>query len=81
VQVLHICALEWNVSIKHSIEYDASTPHIYSPSIIALLCNDFRSDIGRSAALVVESCTWLNLLPNSKISNLDVAMVIKQDVL
>jgi hypothetical protein len=77
VKVLHVSSFERDISIEHGEEHYPCTPHINCPSVIALLCNDFRGYVSRCAALIIEDLTRLNSLSNSEISNLDVSLIIE----
>jgi hypothetical protein len=81
VQVFHVSPFKRNISIEHGEEHDSCTPHINCPSIIALLCDDFRCYISRCAALIIEDLTRFHSFSNSKISYFDVSLVIEEDVL
>jgi hypothetical protein len=81
VQVLHVSPFERYVSIEHGEEHDSCTPHINCPSIIALLCDDFRGYVSRCAALIIKDLARFHSLSNSKISYLNMSLIIKEDVL
>lgn len=81
MQVLHVGALERHVAVEHRVEHHTRTPHVYGPAIVAFLGNYLRGYVGRRAALVVEDRTGLDLLADTEIRDLDVALVVEQNVL
>ena len=81
MQVLHVSPFERDISIEHGEEYYSCAPHINCPSIIALLCYDFRRYVSRCAALIIEDLARFHSLSYSEISYLDVSLVIEEDVL
>lgn len=78
---MHICCLERNSSVKHSIEYYSSAPDIRLEAFIALTSEDFRGNVCWSTTLLsLVRVSILNNLADSKIADLDISFRSKQNV-
>jgi hypothetical protein len=80
VQLFHVVRLEWDSPVQHGKEYDSRGPEVDTEGV-ALVLEDLWGDVGRGTTLLGHAkLTFLALLRNTKVTYLDIALAIEQDV-
>jgi hypothetical protein len=77
VKFFHARSLEWDCSVQHCEKDDTRAPQINVEAVAVLVLEDFRSDVGGSAALLPHFHPRLALLTNAEICNFDRAFAVK----
>lgn len=53
MQVIHVQSFEGHSPIEHCVQHNSHTPHVSLVPIIAIVPQDLRSNVGRSATLFI----------------------------
>lgn len=80
VQVTNLISLEGHISVEHGVETDSCTPDVDGEALITHVLNNFRSYVGRGAALLEKEFVFLNSATYSEITDLDISMAVKQNI-
>ena len=80
MQVFHVVGFERHCAKEQGKQDDTCTPQISLESLVTLVFDDLRSDVGGSTTLLVHDLTRFDSLGHTKISDLDQAFTVKKDV-
>ena len=80
-EISDLVSFERDVAVQHSIQADACAPYVHREPFVPHILHYFWSYVGWSSALLKQNLILLNLLRNSKVSNLDVPVAIQEYVI
>lgn len=72
--------LKRHSSIQHRIQEDSETPNINEESFITFIDNNFRGEVGRGAALLLNYLSFLDNFADTKVAYFDALLAVKQNV-
>ena len=81
MKIFKIRCLKRYGSAKHGEQEHTERPYINEEPFVTFVNNDFWSEIGRGAALLLDDLAFLYYLRNTKITNLDSFFAIEEDVI
>ena len=79
-KIVKLVSGQRHVSVQHTIQADTCGPYVDLEAFVAIFIHDLRSDIGRSATLLVECLFRLDAPANAEVTDLDVTVAVQQDV-
>ena len=80
VEVLHVVSFEWHCSEEESKQNYTCTPEVSLEALVALISDDLWGNVGWCATLLKHGLSLFDRLGDAKISYLDMALAVKQDV-
>jgi len=80
VQIFHVISLKGHCAIQHGKQNYTRTPEVGLKSLVALVSDNFGSNVCWSAALLVHDLTRLDLLAHSEVANFYVALSVQKNV-
>lgn len=81
MQIWHIPCFEWNSPTDHSKKQNTKAPEVNTESSIALICHYFRSNVSRSAALVLNKLIFTDDFTDTEIAYFDGKIGIDQNII
>src|ERR1700722_121841 len=79
-QKLDILVLERKTATQHHVQYYSTAPHINFRPCIKPTSDDLRSSVIRAATTGLQEITIFDLVRETKVCDLDVEVVIKENV-
>ena len=79
-KIVKLVSGQRHVPMQHAIQADTCGPYVDLEAFVAIFVHDLRSDIGRSATLLVECLVRLDAPANAEVTDLDVTVTVQQDV-
>lgn len=76
VELLHVVGFEGHGPADHGEQEDAEAPDVDVESVVPIVSNDFRSNIGWSSSLLNNFLMFFDNLTNSKIANFNSKIII-----
>lgn len=78
MEILKVLGFKRHSSAKHCIEKNSEGPNVHKEAFITLVNNDFRSQISRSSALLLNDLALLYDLGDTEIADLNSFLTVKE---
>ena len=81
MQIFQIRCFKGNCSAQHRIKENTQGPNVDEEAFIAFVDDDFRGEVGWGSALFLYDLTLFDYLTDTKITDLDSLLTIKQNII